>query len=530
MLKNKTKYFLLVSILLSTIFFANCESKEENAPAGKPVSSVPALVYLKVEKAVASSFDETPDWAPMPNPMAPVDGDLLTRWSPKLGSDNEWIYFDFGKPKSVSKILIRWEAAYAVDYEVLYSNDAVDWKQLGLMKGQDGEIDEFDFSPVTARYIKIVGLKRSNKDWSFSFWEFEMYGPQRLNPTDKSLEETFPERKQKSAPEALIKEEPVASPGKIKTSEFQKGVVYTSWGQEELSSVASDLALEHLYNNGVRHIGLMVVWFQKTTSSDIIFSDKKDTPKDEALIHAINKAHSLGMKVMLKPHVDIKTDEWRGDIIASDNWFKNYKDYMLYYAKLSEEHNVEMFCIGTEFVNITISKWYDQWLDIINAVRSVYEGPLSYSANWNEYEDVPFWKDLDYIGIDAYFPLTASNNPTKDELVVAWEELADKIGQWLKDMGLENKPVIFSEIGYSSADGTNKEPWRTFSHLPLDRVDEGEQADCLDAMLTVMSKRPWFKGMYWWNYFPKEIYAPLGFKLRNKKGEKILSEWYKSIK
>ena len=55
------------------------------------------LVYLKVESAVVSSFDDTPDWAPPEDPMAPADGNFDTRWSPLNGRDNEWIYFDFGK-------------------------------------------------------------------------------------------------------------------------------------------------------------------------------------------------------------------------------------------------------------------------------------------------------------------------------------------------------------------------------------------------------------------------------------------------
>ena len=40
-----------------------------------------SLVYLKVKEVSVSSFDTTPDWAPLPNPNAVVDGSLLTRWS-----------------------------------------------------------------------------------------------------------------------------------------------------------------------------------------------------------------------------------------------------------------------------------------------------------------------------------------------------------------------------------------------------------------------------------------------------------------
>ena len=48
----------------------------------------------------------------------------------------------------------------------------------------------------------------------------------------------------------------------------------------------------------------------------------------------------------------------------------------------------------------------------------MYSGKLTFGANWYlEYEDVTFWDDLDYIGIQAYFPLTKKENQGVDELV-----------------------------------------------------------------------------------------------------------------
>ncbi|MEW5822013.1 MAG: discoidin domain-containing protein, partial [Cyanobacteriota bacterium] len=420
------------------------------------------MVYLKVESASASSFDDTPDWAPPPNAFASVDGDLLTRWSPKNGLDNQWIYFDFGKTKTISKIIIRLEAAYAIDYQISISNDAKEWKIIADLKNQDGGIDEIKVEPIAARYIKIFCLKRINPEWGFSMWEFEVYGPAKLNPEDKSLEEVFPNRKADVANGEVKLEEAVASIGPITKEEFQKGVNYTSWSTKELGSKASDQTLEYLYQKGVRHLAIMVVWLQDTVVEKKISPSPKDTPTDEALIHAINKAHSLGMKVMLKPHVDIKEGDWRGDIIPSEEWFSSYKEYILTYAKLAQKYNVEIYCIGTELLNTTANdKLLNNWLSIIGEVKKIYTGPLVYAANWNEYQDVKFWGEMDFIGMDAYFPLTNKDNPTKEELIIAWQGYVDKIDSWLKQTKL-NKSVIFSEIGYSSADGTNKRPWDLF--------------------------------------------------------------------
>ena len=51
----------------------------------------------------------------------------------------------------------------------------------------------------------------------------------------------------------------------------------------------------------------------------------------------------------------------------------------------------------------------------------------------------------------------------------------------------------------------------------------------MDAVITVMSKRPYFKGMYLWQYLPQDRWSPLGFTVKDKAAEEVLSEWYKKL-
>lgn len=357
-------------------------------------------------------------------------------------------------------------------------------------------------------------------------------GPAKDNPQEKSLAKVYPQLadklSKKEAGAAKEAEKAAASPGALMAEEFQKGVVYTSWGTDELGSEASDLTLEYLYKLGIRHLGIMVVWKQDTIEEKAIYSDPKDTPYDSAIIHAVNKAHSLGMKVMLKPHVDVKAGQWRGDIIPSKEWFSGYKNYIVHYAQLASQCNVELFSIGTELANTTTPSWQSSWEEVIQEVKKVFSGALVYSANWNEYNTIGFWDKLDFIGIDAYFPLTTKKNPTKEELIAAWEPHAANIDKWLKEKKI-NKPVVFTEIGYCSADGTNTQPWATLSNLSEESVDQQEQADALGAMLETCSRYAWFRGFYWWNYFPQERWSPLGYTIRGKKAEEVLSDWLKRL-
>ncbi len=510
-------------------------SSTSPASGGEAQPTSGELVYLRVEDAVASSFDDTPDWAPRPDSMAPVDGDLNTRWSSILGPDfdKEWIYFDFGKEKTVSKIIIRWEDAYATKYEIFTSSNAKGWQSFIFKDAGIGGVETIDVSPVRCRYVKIVGLERFNPEWGFSMWEVEMFGPKEANPDDKPIEEAFVvSEEEKETARALEKlkvgpGEIAPSPGPIEEGEFHRGVNYTSWDRDELSGEMSDSSLIYLSKLGVGHISLMAVWYQESVDSEEIYPDEKKTVSDESLSHAINVIHKLGMKVMLKPHIDLVDGDFRADILPTDKWFESYKKFILHYADVAAKYSVEILCIGTELSNTTTTKWQDKWFDIIDEVRRAYNGTIVYAANWDEYDTVPLWDKLDYIGIDAYFPLTNKDDPTKEELRQVWMGYADTIENWLKTKGLMEMGVIFTEIGYDSVDGCNIQPWSIRPTLATLVEDQQEQADCLEALSTALSKRRWFKGIYWWNYFPRKDIGVLGYTLRGKKGEKLLAEWYK---
>lgn len=539
-MKKISLFLLIMTLAFTNVSCAQQVSEPEKAALAPAVveTTEPApqddLVYLKAEAAVVSGFDETADWAPKPDPMATFDGNLETRWSSAY-KEGEWIYMDFGKPKTISKIVIKWEQAYAPSFEISYSDDAKTWNRIVMLEGQTGGTNEMVFQPVTARYVKITGLARANPEWGISIWEIEPYGPKDLNPGELPYSQVFAEKGGRSEFEKrrselnIVPGQIVPSPGPIVNTEFQKGVNYTSWNTDELSGDMSDYSLIYLSQLGVGHIALMAVYYQDEAGSSKIYYDENKTTSDESLGHAINMIHALGMKVMLKPHVDVADDEARSNIIPSDEWFASYKEFILHYAALSAKYNVELFCIGTELSNTTTERWKDKWLDIIKSVKEIYSGALIYAANWDEYDTVSFWDEVDYIGMDAYFPLTSKNNPPKEELIAAWNSQADILEKWLETSG-HDKPIVFTEIGYDTVLGSNKQPWRILPTLASQTESQEEQANCLESLLMVLTNRPWFKGFYWWNYFPRPDIGPLGYTLRGKKGEKILSEWFKRLK
>ncbi len=493
------------------------------------VAADDTLAYIKAVAAEASSFDQTPDWAPDPNPMNAYDGDMLTRWSSDYHEGPQWIYFDLGKESVVSNVIIRWERAYATDYKILASNDGESWKEVYHETAGNGGSDDISFAPVKCRYIKMLGLGRVNEDWGISVWETEIYGPGSHNPHAVKTKEEYlgaadDTNKRKEADEALeaIAQEPVA----LSVNPFQKGLVYTSWMGEEFLSPASDITLVYLKNAGYDSIAIMVPAYQDSIESKVVFTNDTsdgDTPTDEALKHVIASCRKIGLRVMVKPHVDPRTNEARINIMPSEEWFDSFEAFTLRYARLAAETGAEMFCIGTELEATTFEAWTHRWERLIDKVREVYKGTLTYAANWTEYKEVPFWNKLDFVGIDAYFPLSGSEDPSQEDLISAWERIADEIGAWRESMKLTDKGVVLTEIGYPSARGAAIQPWAAISATE----DQKAQAESLNAVFTVLSKRPWFQGYYVWQYFPQERWSPLGFTVKGKQAEGIMTKWLK---
>jgi hypothetical protein len=312
--------------------------------------------------------------------------------------------------------------------------------------------------------------------------------------------------------------------------EKQKGLSYACWAPGIYSDPASDVSLAHLAETGANWIALIVTCYQDILSSTRI-SATEGTPTDEDLIHVIRQAHNLGLKVMLKPHVDLWNDSshWRGEIgtgFRSEaewaDWFTSYRAFIEHYADLASAHGADQFCVGTELLGTSGRE--GEWRKVVAGVRARYAGPLIYAANHSGEEiGINWWDAVDLIGVDAYYPLASNNNPTVSELKAAWQPhvttLAGLFAAW-------KKPVILTEIGYRSLDGAASHPW---DWQITGTVDLKEQADAYRAAFESVYDQPWFGGVFWWAWSPDPFeggpdddnYTP-----HDKPAEDVLRAWY----
>ena len=234
-------------------------------------------------------------------------------------------------------------------------------------------------------------------------------------------------------------------------------------------------------------------------NKQLIFNSKYQWygEREEGLKETIDLCQKAGLKIMVKPQVWIPRG-YTGDFVCEneDEWkaFEaSYSKFILTFAKVAEEKNVELFCIGTEWEKFVLhSPTY--WEDLIKEVKEVYSGEITYAANWDEFTKVPFWDDLDFIGIDAYFPVAASIETTPNELNASWKKLNKELSNY---SSLMKKKIIFTEIGYRSVVQCVTRPWEAGDDGVYSQY---AQLMAYTAMFENVWEEEWFEGLFLWKW------------------------------
>jgi hypothetical protein len=239
-----------------------------------------------------------------------------------------------------------------------------------------------------------------------------------------------------------------------------------------------------------------------------------------------------GIMIMMKPQIWVWRGEFTGEIKMNNesDWKlleDSYTQFILDYAKIAEETKVEIFCIGTELENF-IEERPDYWNRLIQEIRAVYKGKLTYAANWNEYPKTPFWNEMDYIGIDAYFPISDLKTPSMEDCMLGLEPWKEQMREFHMKF---KKSILFTEFGYRSVDYTGKQPWR--SDRDMNTVNLEAQTNATQAFFKTFWDEDWIAGGYIWKWFINhEKSGGLNnfmFTPQNKPAEAVIQEVYRNF-
>ena len=276
------------------------------------------------------------------------------------------------------------------------------------------------------------------------------------------------------------------------------------------------LSMRKLANTGANWVAIVVTEYQdKTNSSEIYplhdkfkyndyFTFKTETI--EGIKRMILTAKTNGMKVMLKPHIDLTEENallWRGDIGKNMNtttvqkWFQSYEKFIIKYAKLAENLNVEMFSVSCEL--ITMSQYDSYWRDIVRKIRSVYRGILTDSANHEGEEyNKTWWDVLDYIGVDAYY-LSIFTKEYRFNLSTIETIFDNHINKLRNLSATYKKDVIITEIGFCSGNCKRNETITPYDHFL--------QAEFYHWFYKSFAKEKFIKGFFWWAWNSDPYYG-----------------------
>ena len=260
-------------------------------------------------------------------------------------------------------------------------------------------------------------------------------------------------------------------------------------------------ALHRLHGVGCRWVNIVINARQKTINSQRMAFGKAATLSPPQIRKILLYAHRLGMHTMLMPIVllDHATgDQWRGLIKPSNwpAWFASYRRYIVTVAGWAQRCHVAIFSVGSEL--LSTEKFTGQWDRLIAAVRRVYHGKLTYSANWDHYAYVGFWNKLDYIGMNAYYRLARHNQPPVQNVLARWMPIKAKIRRFSQAIG---RPVLITEIGWDNLQNTLRKPW---DYVGAGAIDPQVQLTAYEAFVRAWRNLPpkQFVGAFIWEWYP----------------------------
>ncbi|MFO0696734.1 MAG: hypothetical protein U0230_24400 [Polyangiales bacterium] len=310
--------------------------------------------------------------------------------------------------------------------------------------------------------------------------------------------------------------------GPIESSQ-QPGRGYGTRYTEEL--------LDHLAGMGVTWISLTPfgrIWALDSTS--ILMDFEAPYPENRAAVkRMIEQAHARGMRVLIIPHLWVETTGWRGEIepAGPNGWAKyqaSYRSFVLAWARDAAEVGADAFSLGVECKSWS-GRFGGYWTRLINDVRGVFPGLLTYSSNWDEAENVLFWDQLDLVGINAFYPLADHDDATYAEYVDRSRRNMESVRELSERLDM---PVIFVEVGYTTRKNAAVQPWLWPDDMEGVVVDDHEQARALAATFETFLPEEWFAGFFVWRYYANlddvSQEALWGFSPHAKEAEGLL-EW-----
>jgi hypothetical protein len=223
------------------------------------------------------------------------------------------------------------------------------------------------------------------------------------------------------------------------------------------------------------------------------------------LSRPIQEAQQRGLKILIKPHLAYwgSPFAWRGEITFDEpaQWERFWRDYAAWILRIVEHcPQADAFVVGTELDKTLVHE--ARWRALIAQVRARTQAPLTYAANWTDYQRVGFWDALDVVGVQGYFPLVQHERvPSDAELRAGWAKVLERVSAFAR---ARNKKVVFTELGYDRSPKAASRPWESGRGTPRAAADAARalQVRCMREALRACGAHPDVVGAFLWKWFP----------------------------
>lgn len=284
-------------------------------------------------------------------------------------------------------------------------------------------------------------------------------------------------------------------------------------------------SVDEIADLGADAVKFVVDARQENGKAGRIYLDMRMTPTPERLGELIQHAKARKLKVILMPIVLLDNPvgtEWRGTIAPElwEEWFDSYRDMLRHFSEIAQNNGVDVLVVGSELVSS--ENKLDEWTKTIRQTRGIFKGLITYSSNWDHYTSVPFWNQLDLIGMNSYWKLDRGKKSaaTVDDIQAAWKDIQADLIPFSKKMG---KPILFLEVGWCSMSNAAHEPW---DYTTGDPIDLDLQKRLYEGFFRSWHGNPHLGGFSIWEWTPEEGGEDdRGYTPENKPAEQVLREW-----
>jgi hypothetical protein len=239
--------------------------------------------------------------------------------------------------------------------------------------------------------------------------------------------------------------------------------------------------------------------FQHGAAADSVYRDRRQTPSAARLTSFVRHARRRGLRVTLSPLLDERSlhrrDAWRGAIAPRhpEAWFASYEALVEWFARLARRSRASGLRLGTELESMV--GYEAAWQRLVQNVRGIYRGNLSYALNWTAADSSarPGWlRSIDTVALDTYFPLQVGPEASVDALFAALDGWTRRVSDLRASYPRQR--FIIGEAGIRSERNAFAQPYGWDHATP---VDLGAQARYYAAYCQWVAAVG-LDGVHWW--------------------------------